>query len=122
AVIAERVTDLLGVLLLIALGALALPAGLGGPALAALLLGGVVVGLLLLSWRRGADQVFQGLARLPLLGPKVPKLVELYASLRELMSPRLLALSLFLAVVAWGAEGVGFYLVVREYAPQAGFL
>lgn len=122
AVLAERVTDLLGVLLLIACGALALPAGSGGPVLAILLLGGVGAGLLLLTWRRGAALLFAALRRLPLLGPKVPHLEELYGSLRRLMSARLLALSLLLAVVAWGAEGVGFYLVVREFAPRAGLL
>ena len=122
AVIAERVTDLFGVLLLIAGGALALPAGAGGPALAALLLGVAAAGLLLLAWRRGADLFFRALRRLRLPGPRVPHLTEIYDSLRGLMSPRLLALSVVLAVIAWGAEGVGFYLVVREYAPKAGLL
>jgi uncharacterized protein (TIRG00374 family) len=49
-------------------------------------------------------------------------LAELYGTLRGLLSPGLLAMALGLAVVAWGAEGVGFFLVVREYAPQAGLL
>ena len=29
---------------------------------------------------------------------------------------------LVLATVAWGAEGLGFYLVVRDYVPDVGFL
>ncbi len=30
--------------------------------------------------------------------------------------------ALALSFVAWGAEGLGFFLVVREYAPAAGLL
>ncbi|HET9227521.1 MAG TPA: YbhN family protein, partial [Thermoanaerobaculia bacterium] len=59
---------------------------------------------------------------LPVVGKRVNVLTELYATLRGLLSPGLLAMALGLAVVAWGAEGVGFFLVVREYAPQASLL
>jgi uncharacterized protein (TIRG00374 family) len=49
-------------------------------------------------------------------------LVDLYDTLRRLLSPDLLGIALFLSIVAWGAEGVGFFLVVREYAPGARLL
>lgn len=119
AVVAERVTDLLGVLMLLALGALPFP---GGRWIATTILAAVAVAVVLLTWQRGADLLMQGLRRLPLMGPRVPLLAELYATLRGLLSPGLLALALALALPAWGAEGLGFYLVVREYAPQAGIL
>jgi uncharacterized membrane protein YbhN (UPF0104 family) len=119
AVLAERVTDLLGVLLLIGLGALPLP---GGPYLAALLVAGVGALVVLLAWRRAATVAFRRLARLPAVGPRVPHLSELYDGLRALLTPRLLAFALVAAVLAWGAEGVGFFLVVRQYAPKAGLL
>lgn len=119
AVLAERVTDLLGVLVLLALGALPFP---GGQWFAALGLAAVAVAILLLTWQRGADLVFRLLARLPVVGPRVHLLTEVYGRLRELLSPGLLAMALVISVVAWGAEGVGFFLVVREFAPQAGLL
>jgi glycosyltransferase 2 family protein len=42
--------------------------------------------------------------------------------LRGLLSPGLLLGALVVSVIAWGAEGVGFWLVVREYAPDADLL
>jgi uncharacterized membrane protein YbhN (UPF0104 family) len=119
AILAERVTDLLGVLLLIALGALPFP---GGPWIAAAGLAGVAFAVAAMTWRRVAELLFRGLARLPVAGPRVPHLVEVYGRLRSLLSPGLLLFALVLSVVAWGAEGVGFFLVVREYAPRAGLL
>lgn len=117
AVLAERVTDLLGVVLLVALGALALPGG-GWIAGAGVAL--VAVALLILGWRRGAQAVLARLARVPKLGARVPALAETYERLRQLLSPAMLAAGLALSVVAWGAEGIGFWLVVGDYAPGAG--
>lgn len=118
-VLAERVTDLLGVLVIIAVGALSLP---GGPWIAALLLAAVAGVVLALTWRPLADLAFRIAARLPVVGPRTPALIELYDRLRGLLSPGLLLGALVLSVIAWGAEGVGFWLVVREYAPDAGLL
>ena len=119
AVVAERVTDLLGVFVLLSLGALPFP---GGRWIAAAGLAAVAVAILLLTWQKGADLLFRLLKRLPVVGPRVHILTDLYGTLRGLLSPGRLAMALGLAVVAWGAEGVGFFLVVREYAPQAELL
>jgi glycosyltransferase 2 family protein len=119
AVLAERLTDVLGVVALLALGALPFP---GGPWFAVLGLGAVAAASLALTWRRGAEWAFRLLGRLPVVGPRVPHLVEMYEGLRDLFSPGLLLFALALATVAWGAEGVGFYLVVRDYVPDVGFL
>jgi uncharacterized membrane protein YbhN (UPF0104 family) len=119
AVLAERVTDLLGVFLIIACGAAAFPRGLW---LSALLLTAVAAVVLLLTWKTGADLIFRLLAKLPVLGPRVPLLVDLFDRLRSLLSPGLLAAALGLSAVAWSAEGVGFWLIVREYAPRASLL
>jgi uncharacterized protein (TIRG00374 family) len=119
AVLAERVTDLLGVLLLLACGAPAFP---GGLYLTALLLAMVAGVLLVLTWKKGADLLFRLLTRLPLIGRRVPMLEHLFGLLRSLLSPGLLLAALALSAVAWGAEGVGFWLVVRDYAPHASLL
>jgi uncharacterized membrane protein YbhN (UPF0104 family) len=119
AVLAERVTDVLGTFVLVALGALALP---GGPWITAAGLSGVVAIVVLLSWQRGADWVFAILRRMPVIGPRVPHLVEMYDRLRELLSPGLAVMATAVATVAWAAEGLGFWLVVRNYAPKADLL
>lgn len=119
AVVAERITDLLGVLILLAFGALPFP---GGRWIAAAGLGAVAVAILLLTWQRGADLLFRLLERLPKVGARMHVLAELYGTLRQLLSPGLLFVALALATPAWAAEGVGFFLVVRQYAPQASLL
>jgi len=119
AVLAERVTDLLGVLILIGWGALAFPHGAW---LTLAMAAAVIAVVLVLTWQRGAALLFRVLRKLPLAGPRVPALQEVYDALRTLLSPGLLWGALIVSTVAWGAEAVGFYLVVREYAPQAGLL
>ncbi len=119
AVVAERVTDLLGVAALLAIGALPFP---GGPWWAALGLIAVVLGVAVFTRERWADWLFAHLARLPVVGPRAGSLVTVYQGLRGLLTPRLLAMGLLVATVAWGAEGAGFVIAVRAYAPRAGFL
>lgn len=117
AVLAERVTDLLGVVLLAALGALPLP---GGAWIAAGGVAAVAVAVALLGWRAAAEAVLRRLERRRWIGPRARHLHELYDRLRRLLSPRLLAAGLALSVAAWGAEGVGFLLVLGAYDPDAG--
>jgi uncharacterized membrane protein YbhN (UPF0104 family) len=119
AVLAERVTDLLGVALLLAVGALPFPGGLWW-ALAGL--AAVVAGIAVFSWEPWAAWLFRQMARLPRLGPRVAALEGVYHGLRGLLSPGLLTMGLVIATVAWGAEGAGFVVAVRAYAPHAGFL
>lgn len=117
AVLAERVTDLLGVVVLVALGALPFP---GGPWIAAAGVAAVAAVVALLGWRAAAERLFARLERRRWIGPRVHYLHELSGRLRLLISPRLLAAGLALAVAAWGAEALGFLLVLRAYDPAAG--
>lgn len=119
AVLAERVTDLLGVILLLGLGALVFP---GGLAFLAAAVAAVAAAVLLISWRSAAELLVRQLERVRFLRRRVPALREMLDLLRGLLSPGLLAGALLLSVVAWGAEGIGFFLVIREYAPDAGVL
>ena len=119
AVLAERITDVLATVALIALGSLPLP---GGPWIAAAGLGAVALVTLVLTWRRGAARVFALLERMPVVAPRVRHLEEMYDGLRDLLSPGLVVLAVSLATLAWAAEGLGFWLVVRNYAPKADLL
>lgn len=118
-VVAERVTDVLGTFVLIAIGTFPLA---GGPWIATAGVAAVVVTVVLMTWRRGAEWAFAILRKLPVIGPRVPHLVEMYDRLQELLSPGLAVMATTVATVAWAAEGLGFWLVVRNYAPKADLL
>ena len=118
-VLGERITDLLGMMVLVAGSALVWRGGLW---LAVSGLGLSVLGLLFLCWSAAARRLFALLGRLPWLGQQAGLLAEVYDHLRVLLRPSLLAFALPLSVLAWGAEGVGFGLVVRHYAPGTSWL
>jgi uncharacterized membrane protein YbhN (UPF0104 family) len=119
AVLAERVTDLLGVIALLALGALPFP---GGPWIAAAGLAAVAAAVALLTWQAGAARLFARLGRIPRVGRFAGHAAEVVETLRRLLTPGLLAMGLAVAFLAWGAEGVGFWIAVRAVAPDAGLL
>ncbi|MBV8202019.1 MAG: flippase-like domain-containing protein [Acidobacteria bacterium] len=119
AVLAERFTDLLGVAVLLAVGALPFP---GGAWWAGVGLAAVAAGTAVFMRERWAVGLLHKMEGLPLVGGRAATLVEVYRGLRRLLSPGLLAMGLAAATVAWGAEGVGFVVAVRAYAPRAGML
>ena len=119
AVLGERVSDLLGIIVLVGVGALAFPGG-GWLTLACLLVSGL--GLLLLTWSRAAKWFIRLLSRAPWLGDKAHLLADVHDHLLIIQRPRVLALSLLLSVLAWGSEGIGFGIVARSYDPAASWM
>ena len=111
-VIAERLTDLVALVLLTALGCLTFPSG---PAIAAA--GAAVVGfIVLLVSHRGLAEWFLALsARLPFIGKLAPRLREAYATLHELTRPGPMLMGTCLAFIAWGMECVSMYLIARGF-------
>lgn len=108
-VVADRLTDLLALILLVAGFGLAFPGG----ALPAALAGGLCAGLLLFALVRPLGEWALGLCeRLPGLGKIAPRLREAYESLRLLVSPGTLLIPTVLSVLAWGAEALGLYLIL----------
>jgi uncharacterized protein (TIRG00374 family) len=116
AVIAERVTDLSGVLVLTAIGAAALPRG---PWIAAICLAAAIGLAAILAWAPLFHWILRLLKRLPRIGPHLEALDEAYERLRTLLEPAIQIQSVVLATLAWAAEGIGFWLVVRAYDPAA---
>lgn len=108
-VVAERLTDVLGLLLLATLGALAIP---GGLALSALFGAGLVLCLSVFSSRRVLDFTVSTLSRLPLLRRLAAPLREAQAATGSLLRlPSLLRMSL-LSAVSWGAEALALLLLL----------
>ena len=119
AVLAERLTDLLGVFALACLGSLAFP-GLAGLAWTGLAM--TVAATALLAWPPFVGALVGWLGRIGWLAGRVSILVDIQGYLRVLLAPGALLAALTLSVVAWGAEGLGFALVVSSYAPDASWL
>lgn len=110
-VVAERLTDVIGVVALILVGSTSLPGG------SSWLLAGVLciaVGLTAIFWQRPTlwllHRMEQGwMARV------VPKFRTALGELRVLASPRVLALPALLSMVAWSLEGYALYVLLRGF-------
>jgi uncharacterized membrane protein YbhN (UPF0104 family) len=112
-VIADRLTDVIGIVLLILIGGAAFPGGLPWAMAGAT---AVAVGLLLILWQAPALWLCARLeVRGGKLGALVPKLREALLSLRILASPRALILPTLLSVCAWGAEGTALYVLLLGF-------
>jgi uncharacterized membrane protein YbhN (UPF0104 family) len=112
-VVAERVTDMIGIIILITLGSL----GFHGGALPAVV-GSVLVGGLLgvIASRRASLGVIGFVARLP--GPfrrMGPRLEEAYESLTVLVSPRNLLWPTVLSVAAWALECFALAIILYGF-------
>jgi glycosyltransferase 2 family protein len=111
-VVAERLTDLLGLVMLSALGSLVLDAG---PWIA--IVGAVLVALAIavISIEGLGELALVIAGRLPGAGKLVPRLREAYRSLRLLCGPRPLVIATVLATGSWGLECLALYIVVRGF-------
>jgi uncharacterized membrane protein YbhN (UPF0104 family) len=103
-VVAERVTDLIALVLLAATGALTYKVGVRGIAL-----GGALVALFVGTLSSG--RLMRALAR-----RAGEKAVELYESMAVLIRPRPLAVATVLSVFAWACECLAFWFVIRGFA------
>lgn len=115
-VIAERLTDVIGVVFLIALGSLGFDGGLAWALAGALC---VAVGLALILWHRPLEACVALAAR----GPErmrhlAPRLEAAVHSLRHVSSPAALLLPSLISVLAWGCEGVALHLVLIGFGVQ----
>jgi glycosyltransferase 2 family protein len=119
-VLAERLTDAIGVIALIVVGSGAFAGGLGWA-----LAGGIAVstGVLLIVWDRPARALLRLLAaRGGVAGRIAPKLAVAFDSLKVVAGPAALLWPTALSIVAWGLEGVALYGLVRgfgAYVPLA---
>lgn len=112
-VVAERLTDAIGVIALIVVGSGAFAGGLGWA------LAGVVAvgtGVFFIVWDRPARAVLAWLGtRGGFLGRVAPKLGVAFDSLKLVAGPAALLWPTALSIVAWGLEGVALYVLVRGF-------
>lgn len=112
-VVAERLTDVIGVIALIVIGSAGFSGGLTW-ALAGSVL--VALGLLLILWRRPGEILIAWLERRPgRLGALAPKARDAWASLRIVASPGALLFPTLLSLLGWGGEGFALYLLLDGF-------
>jgi glycosyltransferase 2 family protein len=111
-VVAERVTDLLALLLLAVAGV-----ALYGidTTLVVVAAGLVTVGLVLLAWPRPMRALLDLVTRPAVAHRFRAPLHDMYGHLAALCRPRSLVVAVALAMPAWACEGVGFALIVRAF-------
>ena len=118
-VVAERVTDVIGVVVLIVLGSLGFSGGLMWAGLGTL---AVVVLLVVVSHRGLSVALIGRLERLP--GPfrRIgPKLHEAYDSLATLVRPSNLVVPTLLSIVAWALECTALWVILRGFSQDTGY-
>lgn len=108
-VLAERLTDGLAMLLLMAIGLTLYP-----PARFAfvVLVVASLAGILVLQYRRLALALIDGTARLPFGTRIAPRLHTIYASTQQLLAWRVLLIATLISTLSWGFECLAFYYVL----------
>ncbi|MCB9915423.1 MAG: flippase-like domain-containing protein [Planctomycetes bacterium] len=116
-VLAERFTDLLGFLILVAVGGIASQPEYVWVFWATLALCAVL--LALVASRRVARWLLLAFERLPLFHRFAPNVERALEASRELLTPRELPFATLAATLGWGLECYGFFLVCEALAPGA---
>ncbi|MEZ4441756.1 MAG: lysylphosphatidylglycerol synthase transmembrane domain-containing protein [Polyangiaceae bacterium] len=116
-VVAERVTDLIGVIAMIAIGSLGFDGGLPWAIAGAVL---VLVLLIFVASPKLSGPFVAVLPRLP--GPLgrfgsllAPKIETALVQLRELTTPTRLIWPTLLSLVGWSLEGVGLWVILKGF-------
>jgi uncharacterized membrane protein YbhN (UPF0104 family) len=112
-VVAERVTDLIGIIALIVLGSLGFSGGLLWAGVGAALVGSL---LGVIASRRLSRGILGVLERMPGPFKRIgPRLRDAYESLATLLLPRNLVVPTLLSVVAWSLECLSLWVILRGF-------
>ncbi len=113
---AERLTDTMGMLFLLALGLVVYPFGV--PALVSLLVV-ILAAILLMQSRRLAESLLAVLERVPVVGRFAHLARNMYESAYLMLRWRPLLIALALAAVAWFGECLAFFFVLLGFGITA---
>jgi uncharacterized protein (TIRG00374 family) len=115
-IVAERLTDVVGVVVLILLGSTGFSGGLpwAGAGMAC-----VTVGLVVILWERPSRALIAWMSSHRRLGRFAPKLEEALEALRHISSPAALLWPVLLSIVGWGCEGVGLWVLLDGFGQTA---
>jgi glycosyltransferase 2 family protein len=123
-VVAERLTDLVGIIVLIAFGGSTFRGGIAWAIAGSIVVGSLLAVVLVPAFSRA---LLWPLSRLPgalgRVGSRIAPKVELaLGSLRTISQPRHLLLPSLLSICGWALEGVGVWLILRAFGNGLGTL
>jgi uncharacterized protein (TIRG00374 family) len=110
-IVAERLTDVIAIVLLVVLGSVGFAGGLFWAAAGALAVG---CGILLIVWEPPVRAALGALQK-SRLSHFAPRFARAYDSLRVVASPRALAWPVLLSFVGWGLEGVALHELLAGF-------
>ncbi|MBX3186901.1 MAG: flippase-like domain-containing protein [Labilithrix sp.] len=117
-VVAERATDVLGIVVLIVFGSLGLS---GGLVWAGVGTGLVLALLVVVANRKLSLGMIQLVARLPgRVGKMAPKLEAAYESLATMLKPRNLVVPSVLSAAAWMLECLALWVILKGFGRDTG--
>ncbi len=112
-VVAERVTDLVGIITLIVLGSLGFSGGLLWAGVGAVLVAALVG---IIASRKLSLAIIGRIEKMPgKLGKLGPRLHQAYDSLATLLKPRNLVVPTLLSIVAWSFECLSLWVILQGF-------
>lgn len=111
-VVAERLTDVIGVVTLVAVGSSAFS---GGVYWAVAGCAATLLALAAIASKRFAHGALDRLRRSPRFGFLAPRIAEAYDNLRTLVAARALLVPVLLSIVGWGLEGVALHVLLAGF-------
>jgi glycosyltransferase 2 family protein len=119
-VVAERLTDVLGMAILAALGLALYPLGIG--ALAIMLIGTAIF-VIVVQQRALAERLLELLARIPIAGRFAGLARNMYESAFLMLQLKPLLIAIALSTAAWFGECVSFFVILNGVGqPPSGLL
>lgn len=118
-ILAERLTDFIGLTILILMGAWVFGRAQAVIVLLAVFFASVTA---LLAWRRGALYAIGLLGRLPILNRYAHHGEVAYESVYQLLRPKILVNAVVLSVISWFFECLGFWLILQQFGTPATLL
>jgi uncharacterized protein (TIRG00374 family) len=118
-VVAERLTDLLGLLILCAIGFSQFAFGGKTLALLAVIMTGGILALTRPSFWRILDHLLSGKAKLNKIRESIKAMQQ---STRDLLSLKSLAVTVPISALSWGGEGFALYLIFKSMGLQLASL
>ena len=117
-VLAERISDGLGVLILSTLGVIAYPRY--WPAFA-IVLGGLAILIVIIQIRPAALWILDLVSKLPVLKKISSGLRDFYEGSYALFKPKALLVAVGIGTISWLGEGIGMYYVLRGLDVPGGW-
>jgi uncharacterized membrane protein YbhN (UPF0104 family) len=114
-IVAERLTDVIAIVLLVVIGSIGFEGGLFWAMLGA---SAVLVGLVAILWEPPVRHALAALGRSRRFAAFAPRLGRAYDSLRVVASPSALGWPVLLSFIGWGLEGLALQLLLRGFGQE----